>query len=522
MNEELEIYAGDNLLVELGQNSLTPEENIAEQINNAIQSAINSNLNETNVTIEISHSFKNKDLNSLTIDDSSAGMTLEQLKNALRPGQTPKDKNGLSEHGMGINHFIAGIGGSNGFEHLITKTKDSKKAIKISDYAISPKKIKVSEIDWDKPHGTSIKLKPNKINFANDPGNFAKQIKKMKMFFGAKYKYYLTLKEEDRITVYRPKIINKTQTKLNLFIKIKNLDTDELPVTEVVEPIFPEYSHPETKENKPKIEIIRLASGLEPGEKNKKDKDGNEIIPKFESYFCGGPAPNADDLSKGSSWCHPYGVKPGIDIYINGVVIIPRALKELGIDLQKEGNSWGKLRGELHLSLPGRPCVFQTTSAKNGIIADDNFIELCSILQKYLKDQNLYQSPPKNNTEYEVCDKIYDYYENLIGSPGCNIKEIIKGYTPDQPGYPVDLTLVCSTSDDSVDEKIPIEVKIESINQEYVLQPFGYMLRDESLKRDGLVVGTNLNPSGADIIAKLKSLGFKIEFWPLEKYGISL
>ena len=48
------------------------------------------------------------------------------------------------------------------------------------------------------------------------------------------------------------------------------------------------------------------------------------------------------------------------------------------------------------------------------------------------------------------------------------------------------------------------------------------MLRDESLKRDGLVVGTNLNPSGADIIAKLKPLGFKIEFWPLEKYGIIL
>jgi hypothetical protein len=519
--KELEITPGDNLLVELGQNSLTPEENIAEPINNGIQSAANANLEETDVTIEISHSFKNKSLNSLVIEDGSAGMSFEELESGLRPGQTPKIKNGLSEHGMGLNHFIAGVGGADGFDHLITKKIGSEKAIMISDYAISPKKIKVSEIDWNRPHGTYIKLKLNKLNFANDAGNFAKQIKKMKMFFGAKYKYYLTLKEEDSFGVYRPKIVSKTQTKLNLFIKVNNLDTNE-STTEIISPIFPEYSHPETKENKPKIELIRFASGLEPGEKNRKDKDGNEIIPKWEVYFCGGPAPRAEDLPKGSIWCHPYGVKPGIDIYINGVLVIPRALKELGIDLQKEGNSWGKLRGELHLSLPGKPCVFKTTSAKNGIIVDDNFIELSNMLQKYLKDQNLYQSPARNNKEYEVCDKIYKFFEDLIGMPGNTIKEIIKGYRPDDPGFPKDLTLVCFTEKPDVYKKHVYEVKLESIGQQEALQPFGYIITDNSYEKKGFIVGKSLAPAGAKTIEGLKesSPGYEIEFIPLSRYGI--
>jgi hypothetical protein len=513
----IQITMGKNLLDELGKNKLGLRENIGEGINNSIQAAINSGLSELNLYLDIEYSFINKNLNTICIDDFSSGMDYLTLVNALRPGQAPKNKKGLSEHGMGLNHLIAGIGN---LEYIITKTKDMDHAIKINRYTDEP--IDVEKINWDRDSGTSIKIKTRHGILWGDRANFSKNIRKLFLHFGAKYRYLLNIDEEDIPKNYIPKILGKAKLKFNLYARLTNLDDGKSSI-EKIKPIFPSYYHPKTKENKPIIENIRFASGLLPGASNKKDKDDRDIIPVWEARSCLGHAPTADNLLEGSKWGDPYGVRPGIDIFVNGVMVVHRELTDLGIDLQKEGNSWGKLRGEIHLSTIDGDCPFTTTSAKNGIIDNENWSEFLSIFQQYLKDQDLYKAPVDNIKEFDICDKIYDRLVSTIGTPGSTIKEVIKGYISSDKGFPVDLTVVCFSPDPNKDLHYIYEVKINSAGHEEVLQPFGYALKDPKFEKKVVLIAKSLNPSGAETQKRLKeeTNGYEVEFHELSKYGIT-
>ena len=516
----IQITMGKNLLEELGKNKLGLRENIGEGTNNSVDAAINAGMSALDLYLRIEYSFINKDLNTICIDDHSSGMDYETLTNALKPGQAPKKKKGLSEHGMGLNHLIPGIGN---LEHIITKRKDMDHAIKISGYGPDP--IDVQKINWGRENGTSIKIKARHGVLWGDRAYFSKNIRKLLMYFGAKYRYLLKMDEEDIPKNYIPKILGKPQLTLNFFAELINLDDNEKSTIEKIKPIFPSYYHPDTKENRPIIENIRFASGLLPGASNKKDKDDKDIIPVWEVRSCLGHAPTADNLSEGSKWGDPYGVRPGIDIFVNGVMVVHRELADLGIDLQKEGNSWGKLRGEIHLSSIDGNCPFTTTSAKNGIIGDENWSEFLNVFQRYLKDQDLYKAPINSTKEFEICDKIYERLISTIGNPGSTIKKVVKGYTPADPGFPVDLTVVCFTSDPDVDINYVYEVKPNSAGSDEVLQPFGYALVGtkycSKFEKKSILIAKSLNPNGEAAQKRLKEeTDYEVEFHPLSRYGI--
>jgi hypothetical protein len=479
IEEQIEIKAGCNILEVLGNTCLSLDENISEFIDNSIQSAKNAKHSHVNIEIEIGVSQLDSSKNYFKIKDDSCGMSQYILEKALAPGETSAQQGGLHEHGIGLNHSISGIGT---LDYIKTKRINDKQAIVCSNYKMGV--VPISRKDWDVLSGTEIVL--NKIK---------KPIKRKEDYRGiinklkSRYRYFLCdAKESIMDDQYRPFSANYNEKFAHISFKVYNIDTNINIINENLESSFPRYCHPVTKENKPYVE-----KNFFEGDK------GN-----WNAILSIGFAPSKK-IDKKNNSKDLYGVAQGIDIVVSGRIIKSGALKEIGIDLQKEGNSWMRVRGELHLEKG-----FKTTSAKNNILEDENFYELKDKIKSYLQSIGFWKlAPRKAQDEEKICDRLYDLFSELP-----LYKKVEKGYRIGDPVYPKDLVTTCDN-----DKKYVWEVKCETAGQKEVLQPFGYIINDSSLERIGFLVAKTFTKAAYDTQAAiLKETGIKIEFKSRDKF----
>lgn len=476
--EFIRLTAGDNLLHELGNNNLEFDENLNEFIDNTIQTAINAGLNSVKIDIFIGYSGKNPSKNYLKVIDNSCGMDLETLQNALSPGKISENVGGLHEHGMGLNTAISGIGI---LDYITTKTKICDYALKCDAYKVNVE-LPVDRVSWehDSVSGTEICIKNVKPNMSWSRREDYSLVKKKLAY---KYRYFISNDFETKVDDYRPQILPLDDAYLEIRIIMHDIDKDKTH-TEIVEPLWPAYAHPETKENKPWVE--------------KKIFEGKS----WKACLVIGYAPFKTDIDKQGKrleYKHPTGLRAGLDVIIHKKILMSKVTKEIGIDLQKEGNSWMKPIGELHL-LEG----FKTTSVKNCVQKDENFHELVECLGKYLKETEFFKLAPKSRNEEEVCDKLIRVIKQCYDD---SLKNIEKGYKPGDVGFPRDLTLFYEDG-----KKEIWEVKTEEASAIDVLQPFGYMLSNEEYGKSAVLVAKKFQQSAYLIQEKLKNLGYYIKF----------
>ena len=546
----ISIKVDNRILEEQGKNSATFKARIKEAINNSIDSALRFGLSSLTVIIRIGYSFSSQENNYIEIEDNAAGMDMDSCARSLCPGARPPVEgltNGLSEHGLGVNNFIAGVGK---LKFVVSKLKDEK-AILVEDYRLGDD-IPVYYTEWDADHGTLWRienLKEESLKFdkkleASRSGP-SQVINKLCMELGADYRYYLANNKKLGLEIYRPSLIDNTN--LDLTIKIEQIDIDKGETQEkVVESIWPLYCLSDTRENKPHVEKIRFAQGLQPNEQNHIDKDGNQIIPKWEVWASIGFGPFMEDVEseKKFTWHHPFNNKAGFDVFINGVSILntynSAAASEnkrvLNIDFHGMGNSFTKIRGELHISLPSKELKFETTATKDGVLPMSNWLEFTAMFSKWLVDSKMIEeAPKKSNKEFDACDKIYDFFRRMIGdagSPlGLPVVDVVKGYTSNLPGYPIDITVVCK--DDKNNSAEPIlknfifEGKAPGVaaGGADVIQPVAYYLSNpRKFEKTCFLVAENLTPQGQDVLdgieKELSISGIKVIWHTLEKYGI--
>lgn len=483
MSEEYDDYiepkTGDNVYLGLGNNNATLCDTFAEFIDNAL--AARDKFVDINIRIEVSITDKNK--SKITISDNASGMSRYMLEKGLSLGEIPEVAE-LNEHGFGLKNGIFTLGKS---AIITTKTKDDELARRcVLTHRLQ--KIGVKNIKVDFKHGTIIEI----TNLNEERISFRKEdYKQTKNLLGAKYRYYLAGRDcinknyQDWIPPYLPYIDSVTRISFSFI----NLDDTTKNCTELLEPRFPVYYHPSTKENKPYIEK-KIITG-----------DRGD----WEACLTLGYAPSQYAAKKrGITFTKkdPYGVRSGIDISIHNRIIKTAEPEEIGVKAQEIGGSWLRRRGEIHC-LRG----FKTTINKNGIVDDKHWKELKDKVKTYLTDTDYYKFQMKDTPEQEICDKI----KNIMASmPG--ITKVEKGYNCGDPSYPVDISVTFNN-----DKKYAYEIKTGCIGMLEVLQLFGYMRLDKSYN-EGCIIGKSLTPEGTKMINALKEDNYNINFIELSKF----
>jgi hypothetical protein len=479
----IEICAGDKLLDELGNTGLSPDENISEFIDNSIQSAKNHKHHSVFIEIEIGFSPLDGNKNYCKIKDDSCGMDKDVLQKALRPGETSQIEGGLHEHGIGLNHAISGIGS---LSYIKTKRKGEDMAIVCENYRTG--RVPISMQKWDEvSSGTEILLKNIKGSFIKyRKEDYRQTINRIK----SRYRYFLCDKDIVFKDDYRPQITQIKDKFANITFKVINLDKNEVVIMENLESSFPRYAHPLTKENKPFIEK-KVFTG----------KKGN-----WTATLILGFAPSKK-TNKKNQIKDTYGVSQGVDIIVADRIVknlTSSTIKEIGIDCQKGGNSWMRVRGEVHLHEG-----FKTTSAKNSILHDENMQELKEYIKEYVQEINFYKlAPKKAKDEEKICDRLYSIFSSFPG-----VANVEKGYDISHPGYPVDLTVIYEDG-----KKYVWEVKCEEAGQKEVLQPFGYMINNKSFEKTAYLVAKEFSDAAHKTKAALEEMGFTINFIPRSVY----
>lgn len=136
----LEIIPDRKLLPTLGLGGYTFAQAVSELVDNSIDSFQRL---ENPINAEIKISFK-ADGNELTIEDNAEGMSLEQLKSALRIAHAPKEKTRLlGQYGMGMKAACATLGKTFFIE---TSAQNSGKEVSVK-YS-EEKWLKGQDDDW--------------------------------------------------------------------------------------------------------------------------------------------------------------------------------------------------------------------------------------------------------------------------------------------------------------------------------------------------------------------------------------
>lgn len=338
---KISVLPSNNIFSELGNNTYDYKDLLSEFIDNSLAARITGEV--LHVRIEI---FVNSDLKPkrFVISDDAKGIAVEEIGQAITPAGI-QTSGSLNEHGLGMKQAVAAIGK---LEHLVTKTIDRSLAISVNEFKFG--EIDAEEVEFDKPHGTTITIANIKPIVITNPTSITRTIIP---YLGARYRRFL----------------KQDSTALDLSLEIKNQDTS-LYRWEVRE-VKPTYFHPNTRENCPVILKYplqgrawkaELTFGYAPKEHLEYDELGLDTPNKF----------------------HPYRVSittQGLDIILHDRVILFHQLSELGICNQRHSD-YNLVRGEVSL-ISG----FSTAITKNAVIHDEHFRECVSMISDILNGE---------------------------------------------------------------------------------------------------------------------------------------
>lgn len=351
--KKITVNPSDNIFFQLGQNTYDFKDLLSELIDNALAARLDGEL--LRVRIELTTDENGAPLR-FTIWDDASGIPFDRLSSAITPAGL-QTQDSLNEHGLGMKQAVAALGQ---LESLTTKVLGEAKAYRIPEFRFG--EIEVSEVDFDRPHGTSLSVgKLNSIVSTNSTS----YTRTIVPYLGARYRRFL-----------RP-----DNPQMNLSIEIHTVDKKP-NYRQVVQEVKPVYFHPGKRENRPVISKYPLrGSGWEAeltfGYAPKDDSEYEEL---------GLAPPNK---------FHPYRVAlatQGLDLILHDRVILFHQLSEVGIVNQKHPN-FNSVRGELVL-LRG----FSTAITKNSMIQDSAFAECITQAREILTGER--DGPTGNKKDY--------------------------------------------------------------------------------------------------------------------------
>ena len=479
---EIVVEPSDRLFNELGNNTYDYKDLLSELIDNAIAAIIPRKKLQVEITLHVDNE---RNPVRFTIRDNASGIASEKLAKAITPAGIQSSES-LNEHGLGMKQAVAALGD---LEYLATKTVDEDKARAIKKFKFG--KIPFFHRDFEYDCGTEISIISLKPIVETSSQSYTMSVVP---YLGARYRRFL-------------RADNK---RLDLFIKIKNTDTNVVDYEWDVKGISPVYFHPNTRTNKPVFETHKLSGSgwkatLTFGYAPQTEAEYNELGFTIRK--------DGNGLSKMKKY-NPYYVslgKQGFDVIRHDRVILFHQLSELKIVAARHPD-YNVIRGEIDL-LKG----FQTAITKNSIIADRNFRECISQIQdiltgeiagpsgmkrKYLKMMTY----PDQIPERLLRDRLKDWLEN---NPIMKKKNVITEYSVEGIGGSIDILA----------DGEAWELKIQQANAMDVYQLFMYM--DVGDIKKGYLAAKRFT-SGAEVARQHIEQNHKkkIELATLDKFPI--
>ena len=382
---KINVPPSDSLFEELGNSTYDFKDLISEMIDNAI--AAKPAVNRLKVTIEF-WVDKSNAAYQILIKDNGNGIPQDKLGLAISPAgiQSP---NSLNEHGLGMKQAIAGMGK---LSYLATKTVGESKARVIRKFKFGD--LDYFLVDFDESSGTEICVDNVKPIVNVNPQSITMTLVP---YLGARYRKFL-----------RP--ANKLA---EIFIFVKNKDSEDILYSWEVIEVKPIYFHPSTRNNKPVIENKKLSGsgwkaeltfGYAPTDSEQKELGIEPLL----NY-------------------HPYHVslsRQGLDIILYDRVVQFHQLSQLGIVVAPH-NDYNLIRGEINL-IEG----FTTAITKNLIIFNDHFQECIRAVRDVLvgtgeDDSKSYLRIRRYPAE--IPEKLFrDRLANWLGNNPINKKNDVK------------------------------------------------------------------------------------------------
>lgn len=354
------VIPSDDIYKELGKNSYNDMDLLSELIDNSIAAGTNNGeLLNISITLYVD-SAGNKV--QLVYNDNAKGIAFSKLGEALSPGMK-QTVNSLNEHGLGMKQAIASMGD---LKYLCTKTEDQTKACYIERLGFGP--LNVLEIDWDQPNGLEICVENLNAIVSSSATHITRDIEP---YLGARYRRFL----------------HPNAPKMQLLLKIVNIDTNCTLNEWNVKEVHPVYIHPYTRQAEPVICSFPLKG------KNWKASLTFGYAPKNESEY--------RELGlKSPTKFAPYNValkNQGLDIIFHDRVILFHQLSEVDI-VKTKHPSFNFIRGEIEL-ISG----FHTAITKNMMIKDEAFNELIEQVRQILNGEAPGPKQQKKDYLTRVC-----------------------------------------------------------------------------------------------------------------------
>jgi len=337
---KITVTPSNNIFSELGNNTYDYKDLLSELIDNSIAARNPHELLQVIITAHVDAEMRPK---KFVIQDNASGIPVDKLGLAITPAGL-QTNGSLNEHGLGMKQAVAALGK---LESLVTKTQDRDLAICVNEFRFGD--IEATEIQFDKPHGTTITVTDAKPIVVAHTTSITRTIIP---YLGARYRRFL-----------RPE-----KPELDLTLDLVNIDNGKTLYHWAVKEVKPIYFHPNTRENRPVIQRhtleghgwkAELTMGYAPKDHTEYEEMGIDIPNKF----------------------HPYRVSistQGLDVILHDRIILFHQLAELEIVGQRH-NDYNPVRGEIVL-LHG----FHTAITKNSIIHDDHFRACVSQIREIL------------------------------------------------------------------------------------------------------------------------------------------
>lgn len=381
---KITVTPSNNIFNELGNNTYDYKDLLSELIDNSIAARIIGQL--LNVRIEL---YVNKDniAEQFVIWDDAKGIPESKLGDAITPAGI-QTAGSLNEHGLGMKQAVAAIGK---LEYLQTKTADREFAISIPEFRFG--EIEASEVEFNRPHGTTISVRNPKSIVTTHATTITRTILP---YLGSRYRRFL-----------RP-----DNLLLSLRIQIISSENNSILYNKDVIEVKPHYFHPGTRENRPVINTFPL--------------EGNGWKAELTFGYAPKDAAEYEELGlETPNKFHPYRASiatQGLDIILHDRVILFHQLSELQIINQRHSD-YNSVRGEIVL-MTG----FTTAITKNSIMHDANFNALICRIKEILhgdqpgpqgKKTNYLQhkSYPDEIPEVLLRDRLIDWLKTNPMSP---------------------------------------------------------------------------------------------------------
>jgi hypothetical protein len=338
-SKKTQVTPSDNIFLELWNNTYDYLDLLSELIDNSLAQ---KKAGTVSVTVDLL--ANNSDaVKELIITDNAKWISRNDLWICISPAWK-QSHNWLHEHGLWMKQAIAAMWK---LKYLATKTDSEKNGSLIKKFGFW--EIETYDINLPFDSGTIIAVEEIKSIISGNPTLITRWLVPQ---LWARYRKYL--KQNNKI--------------LNLVIRIKDIETDEIRNSWTVEEVKPIYFHPSTRRNEPIIHKFEVSEGewhaeltfwYAPSSKEEYEELDMEPVSKFHPY----------NVSLSKQW---------LDIILHDRVILFSQLSEIGIISWKH-NDYNTIRWEIVLKN-----WFKTAITKNSIIRDANFIQCIEKISKIL------------------------------------------------------------------------------------------------------------------------------------------